>query len=405
MILFGHPTGSPFAHHAALAHFEQGQLEAFCVSWMPTPAELRLLGRIPRLHDYVQRLSRRRFAELADAPLIEGRPGEWWRMARRIMFGGRFASEALSYEANDWLMRVMRDSAARSSVTAVHSYEDCSLWSFERARQLGKACIYNLPIGYYPAWERKQDELARRFADWLPPGGLRSSRFVRPEQKRREMELADLVLVPCSFVRGTVEQFADKKVALAPFGVDLEFWTPDERPRGDTGKLRFIYAGQCSLRKGIPDLLEAWRQADLKDATLELVGGWHFSEAKKKSFPAGVHWTGPLSSAQLRERYRQSDVFVFPSYFEGFALVILEAMACGLPVITTEATAGPDILDDGCGRIVPSGEVEQWVEMLRWFGSHRDGLPAMRAAARARAGQHGWKHYRDCVTAGVAGLV
>jgi glycosyltransferase involved in cell wall biosynthesis len=399
VILFGHPTGSPFAHHAALAHLQDDKLAAFCVSWMPTRRELAVLGKIPALDGYVQRLSRRRFEPLEGTNLIQGRFGEWARLARRVFRGGRYASEALSYQANDWLMRTMRRHAANGSVQAVHSYEDCSLWSFEEARRLGKACIYNLPIGYYPAWERKQRELAERFADWLPPGGLSSSRFVRPEQKRKEMELADLVLVPCTFVRSTIEQFVEKKVALAPFGVDADFWSPGER--GESGPLRFIYAGQCSLRKGIPDLLAAWKQADLKDAVLDLVGGWQLSESKKGSLPPGVNWFGPCSSAQLREHYRAADVFVFPSYFEGFGLVILEAMACGLPVVTTEATAGPDILTEECGRIVSSGSIEDILHALRWYSDHRDILPAMRRAARLKAEEHNWALYRKRISEGV----
>src|ERR1044071_2566589 len=166
-VLFGHPTGNPNSHHAALAHFESGRLEAFCVPWMPTPAELNSIGRVPGLAPQARRLERRFFAALVTAPRIEGRLGEWSRLAKR-MIGGPWADERLSYQANDWLMRTMGRACRRFSVTAVHSYEDCSLWQFQEAKRLGKACIYDLPIGYYPAWEQTQSELARRYAEWLP---------------------------------------------------------------------------------------------------------------------------------------------------------------------------------------------------------------------------------------------
>ena len=98
---------------------------------------------------------------------------------------------------------------------------------------------------------------------------------MRPEQKREEMALADLVLAPGSFVERTIREFhPDKKIARAPYGVDCEFWHPAARRRND-GPLRFIYAGQLSLRKGIPVLLQAWQKAALRDAELELVGSWH----------------------------------------------------------------------------------------------------------------------------------
>ena len=195
---------------------------------------------------------------LADAPKIQGRLGEMRRLMTR---GFGWGDEALSYQANDWLMSTMRRECRRGSVRAVHAYEDCSLWQFQEAKRLGKACIYDMPIGYYPAWEQTQADLARQFVDWLPAGGLPSSRYVRPQQKQEEMELADLVLAPSSFVANTVRAFHPNKVlALAPYGVDLEFWQAGVRNKGSE-VLRFIYAGQISLRKGIPSLLQAWEKA------------------------------------------------------------------------------------------------------------------------------------------------
>jgi hypothetical protein len=145
-ILFGHPTGSPFAHHAALSHFEAGRLELFCVSWMPSAATLRVLDRINPLQAMTQRLSRRHFPPLVKAPKIQGRAGEFRRLLIRALGSG---DDRLSNEANNWLMRTMTRECRRSRVTAVQAYEDCSLGQFVEAKRLGKACIYDMPIGYY----------------------------------------------------------------------------------------------------------------------------------------------------------------------------------------------------------------------------------------------------------------
>lgn len=405
-ILFGHPAGAPFSHHAALSHFEAGRLEAFCIPWMPSEGALRLLSAVSALRPMAKRLARRRFAPLADAPKIQGRAGEFLRLAMRAAGLG---DERLSYAANDWLMRTMKREARRPAVTAVHAYEDCSLWQFEEARRLGKACLYDLPIGYYPAWEQTQAGLARRYADWLPPGGLPASRHVRPEQKRREMELADLVLAPGSFVERTIHMFhPDKKVARAAYGVDLDFWCAGAQPAAQPGvdrPLRFIYAGQLSIRKGIPALLQAWKAAALADAELQLVGLWQLAAEKRSALPKGVSWSPPCGSEALREKYRSADVFVFPSYFEGFGLVLLEAMACGLPAIASEATAAPDVMTPDCGRVVPTGDAEALIESLRWFNQHRDRLPAQRHAARRQAERCTWNEYRRCVSVAVAPYV
>jgi len=407
MILFGHPTGNPNSHHAALAHFETGRLAAFCVPWMPSEPALELLGFLPPLRALAERLKRRHFAPLVRAPKIQGRLGEFRRLALRAR---GHETEGLAYEANDWLMRTMARACIRKEVSAVHAYEDCSLSQFLAAKRLGKPCLYDMPIGYYPAWAATQAKLSREFPDWLPAGGLPSNRWVRPEQKQREMELADLVLAPSSFVRDSILQFhPEKKVVLAPYGVDLEFWHPlaagstTANPPPSGQPLRFIFAGQCSLRKGTPVLLEAWARAAIPDAHLELVGSWQMAPARLKELPANVSYTAPVARRQLRDHYRAADVFLFPSYFEGFALVVLEAMACGLPIVATEAT--PDILDESCTRIIPSGNVEALVETLRWFDRNRHRLPGMKQAARAKAETCTWANYRRCVSEAVRPFV
>lgn len=399
-ILFGHPTGNPNSHHAALAHFEAGCLEAFCVPWFPSRTALRAIGLTPGLAPLAGRLSHRRFEPLAAAPKIQGRAQEWRRLLVRALGRG---SEGLSYEANDWLMHVMSRGCRRAAVTAVHAYEDCSLAQFETARRLGKRTIYDLPIGYYPAWEATQQFLANRYAEWIPAGGLESSAFVRPDQKRREMELADLVLVPSQFVADTVRRsYPDKAISLARYGVDAEAWFPAAFER--TGELvRFLFVGQCSIRKGVPLLLETWRKMAPRAANLHLVGTWALAQEKLSNLPPRVSWEGPIGRSELRSRFHSSDVLVLPTYFEGRALVIGEALACGLAVLTTPASGAEDLVDASCGRIVPVGDEEALGDGLRWFNEHADRLPGMRVEARTRASRATWGAYRAAVSAAAAG--
>ncbi len=401
MILFGHPTGSPFSHHAALAHLEAGRLAAFCVPWMPSAGLLALLAKIPSLRRMGARLARRRFEALADAPMIQGRLGEWRRLLIRALGHDH---EGLAYEANDWLMDTMAIAAHRGDVTIVHSYEDCSLRQFEAARHLGKRCLYDLPIGYYPAWEDISGQLLRRHADWVTADTKVLSPFARPEQKRKEMELADLVLVPSEFVRQTVEAHTRKEVVVVPYGVDVNFWRPPAA-RAAHDELRFLFAGSCSLRKGLPLLLEAWQKAAPQHATLKLLGSWPAAEARRKHLPAGVTWEPPTSATNVCQEMGAADVFVFPSYFEGRALVVGEALACGLPVITSDASGWSESVDESSGRVVKAGDLEQLIEALRWFAAHRHQLPAMSRSARACAERHSWDHYRTKLNAAVSSFV
>ena len=390
-VLVGHPTGNPVSHHSALAYFEAGLLESFCVPWMPSQTALQAIGSMPGLRSSANRLARRHFPPLEAAPKIQGRIGEFRRLVIR---GMGLDDERLPNEANDWLMRTMSRESRRPGVTAIHSYEDCSLWQFQAAKPRGQACLYDMPTTYYPAWERIRNELTRKYAAWIPSSAMPIDRYMRPQQKREEMVLADIVLAPSRFVEGTIrDYFPDKSIALTPYGVDLEFWTPRTGAVADR-PLRFIYAGQISLRKGIPFLIEAWRDAHLRDAELVMVGSWQLADRRLKELPANVLWYPPCSSEDLREHYRSADVFVFPSYCDGYGLVLVEAMACGLPAICSDATAGPDIMNRDTGHIMPAGDHEALMAALQWFVANRDLLPSMKRAARAQAEHCTWPRFR-----------
>jgi glycosyltransferase involved in cell wall biosynthesis len=311
----------------------------------------------------------------------------------------------LSDQANRWLMRTMARECHRSSVRAVHAYEDCSLWQFMEARRLGKVCIYDMPMCYYAAWAKTQSELLRKYTDWLPHNWSPTAHDGRLEQKRQEMTLADLTLAPSAYVEASIREFyPHKNIARAPYGVDAEFWTPGPIAK-PPGPLRFIYAGQVSLRKGVPLLIEAWSKAELRDAELALVGSWLLADSKRRSLPPGIKWFPPCSSQALREQYRESNVFVFPSFAEGYGLVLLEAMACGLPAIASEPSIAPEVITAGCGFVASPGDLNHLVELLRWFDRHRDELPAMGREARAQAARCTWSNYRSLVKDAVSRLV
>lgn len=403
-ILFGHPGGNPNSHQAALSHFERGRLAAFCVPWLPTPRQLAMLRRLPRMGEWVARVSRRCFPPLLDAPRIEGKRQEWARMLRRLIDRSG-DHERLAYEANDWLMKTMRDAARSPTVTAVHSYEDCSLLSFEEAKRLGKPRIYDMPIGYYPAWVETQGRLEKEYADWLPEGTTSLSRWARPEQKVREMELADVVLTACSFAARTIQKHVDKRVCIARYGVDFEQWRPADRAaERASGPLRFVYAGHISVRKGSPLLIDCWRKAALKDAKLVLLGSWRLAQRVRDQLPPGVEYAGHCSHAELLRQYQQSDVFVFPSYFEGFGLVVGEALACGLPALVSDASVGADVIDDSCGMVFPAGDADALVECLRAVAARREKLAEWKLAARAKAETLTWDRYRADVADAVTSI-
>ena len=401
-ILFGHPTGNPNSHNAAMAYLEAGLLECFCVAWMPSTKTIDTLKRFRPLRLLAQRLERRIFPPLSHVPKVQTRAREFSRLAIRA---AGLTEYRITNQIDRWLMRTMARECQRSTVTAVHAYEDCSLWQFIEAKRLGKACIYDMPTCYYPEWERIRVKLCRTYSDWFPSQESSVAHSIRLEQKQREMTLADLTLVASRYVEATIREFyPHKHIARIPYGVDAEFWTP--RPGNkQPGPLRFIYAGYISVRKGVPLLIEAWSKAELRDAELALVGPWELADSKRGSLPRGIRWFPACSPRALRDWYRESDVFVFPSYSDGFGLAVLEAMACGLPAIASEASIGPEIVTASCGFTSPPGDLDRLVELLSWFDRNRDELPSMSREARTRAMRCTWNSYRSLVTGAVSKLV
>jgi glycosyltransferase involved in cell wall biosynthesis len=86
-------------------------------------------------------------------------------------------------------------------------------------------------------------------------------------------------------------------------------------------------------------------------------------------------------------------------------MVLLEAMACGLPAIASETSIGPEIVTADCGFVTRAGDVDRLVELLRWFDRHRGKIAAMGREARSQAARCTWSNYRNLVTAAVSKLV
>lgn len=102
-----------------------------------------------------------------------------------------------------------------------------------------------------------------------------------------------------------------------------------------------------------------------------------------------------MPHALILKEMAASDVLLFPSLFEGFGLVVVEALSQGLPVITTSHTCGPDVMEDGVeGFLVPTSNPLSITEKLELLARERDRREAMREAARCKALKISWANYR-----------
>lgn len=164
------------------------------------------------------------------------------------------------------------------------------------------------------------------------------------EQELREYNLADRVAVPSLFAkRSFLEQgFPEEFLIHNPFGASFETFSPGLR---EDDIFRVVYAGSLGVRKGIHYLVKAFMQANIPNSELCLIGG---DKAETSLLLSGaderVKCIGHIPEPKLADYYRNTSVFVMPSLEEGLALVQVQALACGVPLICTTNTGGEDLL-------------------------------------------------------------
>lgn len=319
-------------------------------------------------------------AAVGRLPLL---PREWRRRTAHELILA--AERAVARKAGEF---------AAGADLAVASY-GTGRYAFEAIRRSGGRAILSYPIAhnrYQARLYAEEAELAPEFAAALPRIDLLPAEY--SERLERECELADRILVGSSFVRQSfVESGYDaRKIAVTPYGVDTQRFTPRAAPRKDS-TFRLLFVGQIGQRKGISYLFEAYELFRKPDSELHVVGTFSNGREVYDRYAPLYRHTPNVPQPQLPALYHDADVFVFPSLIEGMPLVVLEAMACGIPVIATPN--GPaDIVRDGIdGFLVPIRDPEAIARRLNQL--YRD--PALRAQmgrnAREQALRHTWQTY------------
>jgi glycosyltransferase involved in cell wall biosynthesis len=215
-----------------------------------------------------------------------------------------------------------------------------------------------------------------------------------------EYEECDAVIVPSHVVRRSFVQqgVPGEKVHVCPYGVDVSMFSP--RPKADE-RFRVLFVGAYSLRKGIGDLFDAVRPlVERRRCELWLVGSPTPDGRVVVQRNADIIVDkGRHPRSSLAWYYSQGSVLVLPSLEEGLALVLIQAMACGIPVIASTNTGAEDLIDDGVeGFIVPIRDAEAIRMRIEWMMDNPLRRQEMAAAALRRVrGFGGWEGYaRAC---------
>ncbi len=402
-VLLSHPSGNTYVKHALKSFQQHACLSAYFTTLgfskfslfykLPWPGKIRRhLNRRTypisphRLHAYPSKEIMRLLCQgLGIEPLIAHQKG-------------RYCFDNICH----WHDNNVADHLVHtySNYKVLYSYEDCCLESFRQAKERSIRCFYELPIAYWEASQRLLKEEAQRYPDWEPTLlGTRDSER-KLERKTKELELADHVVCPSNFVLSTLPQAIREKTpcSVIPYGAPIIKNEPEQRR--PNSKLRVLFAGSLSQRKGLADLFEATRMLNRNDIELVVFGPLLAPESfYKKRCPNFVH-EPPRANPEVLKLMRSCDILVLPSIVEGRAIVQLEALACGLPLIITPHTGGEDLIEEGkTGVIVPIRDPEAIAEKIDWFAQNREQLPDMRMACTEKAQEASWRRFEKQIAA------
>jgi len=395
-ILVSHPTANQNVRAAVKGFVDAGMSTAFKTTIATFPGDI--VGRLASFRGLSQ-LNRRCF-DPALRPVTTSWP--WLELGRLLALKTgvkrltRHEHGPLSIDAvYRSLDKRVADRITGRSFDAVYAYEDGALATFRAAKRLGISCYYDLPIGYWRAGQKIFEQQREERPEWsVTLAGLQNSEE-KLLRKDEEIYLADKIYVASKFTAEALREFPGKlpRVEVIPYG-----FPPATEKRSysqsQNDPLKILFVGALTQRKGIANLLEAVDR--FKDhVSLTLVGRKPHLPCKPLDHHLAKHkWISTLPHGEVLKLMRAHDVLIFPSLFEGFGLVITEAMSQGTPVITTDRTAGPDILEDGVeGWIVKPGSTSALEVAIDHLLSSRSSVIEAGKAAMERARKRPWEVY------------
>lgn len=222
------------------------------------------------------------------------------------------------------------------------------------------------------------------FPDWQPDAG----RIRRRTPLLLRAGLAAMVITPSEAVRrAAVERFGLRasRVVAVPLAAS-EMFRPVAEARGSY----FLFVGTLEPRKNISVLIDAWREVRKKHAVELVIAGRKRSDFAAIAPAPGLQLRGAVSDDELPALYSGAAAVVYPTFYEGFGLPVLEAMQCGAVVITSRDPAVMEVAEGGAVH-VEAEDARGWVEALTAVLESPERFEEMRARAIARAREFSWR--------------
>ena len=399
-IVVAHP-GTQHSWQTAYALQQLGRLKFYATSifYQPERWPYRIERYLPAPLKRLVHNEFRRFQHdgLDPAFVRAGGIHEWLeRIARR---GGLHALAArLDRMGNRQNARMVNAALSGRGPAALWTYDMIGLDQLLAAKARGHPCILDRTTGDGRAYNAIMGEVFDRYPEFFPSGDFRISRQAI-DRSQAEYELADVVLAGSPFAARTVSEHGGtdvaQKIRLLNYCYDdLLFGNQAVPvPRPADGPLRFLFVGQAAARKGIHLALKAIARIPASAASLTIVGSLRIPPRAFAPYADRVRHIPHVPRADIPAIMRAHDVLIFPSYFEGAAITVYEALAAGLGVIQSSHT--DIVVTPETGLLLPDHSEEAVYDAMMEAVENRERVAQWRAAAPLAARRYSFANYRD----------
>lgn len=386
-------SGKQHSYHVARALKDIGCLEKFHTSSYIVPKLLQTF--LEKTND--QYWSRRFLSGLGGEKV----KSNWRFEVREILYSSLYGQSEKTlnavYDRDVNFDKFMASEMSKLGGDVYWGYQGSSLFSLAAAKKEGRVAVCEMAAAHAPAAVRILGEEQRLHPEWSDSFDNLEFPGAYYDRLCEEPRIADIVIGASQFTLETLrhEGVPEHKLRYLPLGFELDRIEFSSEVKDVSRPLRLLYAGRVTQRKGIKYILEALKQFRKQDVELHIIGNVHGSGKGLRGYGGMYKLHHAVSQYDLFKQYHNFDAFILPSVFEGFGLVIVEAMAAGLPAITTRNTIGPELIENGKnGFIVPIRDVESIINAITDVRSKSAlELSDMRKAARASALNFSWKAY------------
>ena len=274
--------------------------------------------------------------------------------------------------------------------------------TFRKAKELGMTTVLDVPSlhsSFINDLRARYKEFDSTFTD--------SKTYLKKEKaKLREYDYADYVICISQLAKSTVpDDLYDKKnISVINLGFDSEVFKPKKSYLDNPG-LKIVYAGNISVRKGINVLIKSLQRIAKEDIELVLVGNIIDCDIKNVNGAFKLTHIPYCNHSELAEVYSKSDLFVLPTYMDGWGMVLIEAMSCGTPVITTENAGSKEAIKEGeNGCIVPVADYKSLAQKISYFYNNPKEIERYGTSAAKTAKSYTWDNYNKNIASFISSI-